>query len=75
MISPVNLIPGDVVLYNHPKTNELDVGLFVRISKWKTSHHGIDLIVLNSLGSKTNINEQDVEWESTVFFNENGASS
>ena len=75
MISSINLTPGDLVVYNHPKTDEFDVGLFVKITKWKTPDKGIDMVVLNSLGSKTSINEQNVDWECTAFFNENGASS
>ena len=73
MISPGNLNPGDLVVYNRPVTEDFDVGLFVKITKWKDK--GADMVVLNSLGSKTNINEQNVDWNSTAFFNENGASS
>lgn len=76
MISPAILIPGDVVAYNHQKTEEFGVGLFIRIVKWKTSSDkGIDMIVLNSLGVKTNINEQDVEWDVTELMNECGVAS
>ena len=75
MIGPVHLNPGDAVYYSLPKTDEFDVGLFVKITKWKTTDKGMDMVILNSLGSKTNINEQDVDWDVTGFFNESGASS
>ena len=79
MISPNNLIPGDIVVYDNPNPNEsedeFEVGLFVRIVKWRTQDKGIDLIVLNTLGYKTTIRESNIRWDMTASYNENGVAS
>ncbi len=79
MIGPNNLIPGDVVVYDNPNhdesEDEFEVGLFVQIVKWRTQEKGTDIIVLNPLGSKSTIGEQNIRWDMTASYNENGVAS
>ena len=75
MIGPAILCPGDVVYYNHPDKDGFDLGRFVKITNWKTTNNGTDMVILNSVGSKISINELNVDWDITAFLNENGASS
>ncbi len=72
MIGLEDLDHGDIVEYINPKTSQFGVGIFVQSINRRTGDKRTDIIVKNSLGSKTTITEQNIRWGLTALRNRKG---
>ena len=75
MIGLEDLDQGDIIEYINPTTSQFGVGTFVRSINRRTGDKRTDIIVENTLGSKTTITEQNVRWGLTALRNRKGAFS
>lgn len=74
MMGIYDLLSGNCVVYIDPRTQQQEVGLFVKINKFHVNTH-TDITILDLTGKKTTIKESCIEWDKTAFLNEMGASS
>lgn len=72
MIGHGDLDRGDIVEYIDPSTNQFELGSFIRSITYKTGDKRTNIIVFNSIGSKTTIPEQNIKWGLTALRNLKG---